>query len=66
MKLTFEWFLIVAWLDGASVTNTMLVSLGQDQMEHVLYIKQEKITVIIYFFVVHFNSTFTSLTAPQD
>lgn len=65
MKLTFEWFLIVAWLDGASVTNTMLGSLGQDQMERVLYIKQEKITVIIYFFV-HFNSTFTSLTAPQD
>lgn len=50
MKLTFEWFLIVAWLDGASVTNTMLVSLGWDQMERVLYIKQEKITVIIYFF----------------
>lgn len=38
-------------------------------MERVLYIKQEKITIIIYFFVVvvvHFNSTFTSLTAPQD
>lgn len=52
MKLTFEWFLIVAWLNGASVTNTMLVSLGQDQMERVLYIKQEKITVIIYFFLL--------------